>query len=71
MHININHKKDLLRERKRHTDRGVSSTPYAVLSRGGGGGGRSLGVPPPPARSDRGGVGTLGYPLPPSDLAEV
>ena len=24
----------LLRERKRHTDRGVSSTPYAVLSRG-------------------------------------
>ena len=25
----------LLREPKRHTDRGVSSTPYAVLSRGG------------------------------------
>ena len=31
-------KKVLLRERKRHTDRSVSSTPYAVLSRGGEGG---------------------------------
>ena len=30
-------KKVYLRERKRHTDRGVSSTPYAVLSGGGGG----------------------------------
>ena len=44
-------KKVILRERKRHTDRGVSSTPYAVLSRGGG---RYLGW----------GVGTLRYLLP-------
>ena len=29
-----NKKKVLLRERKRHTDRGISSTPYAVLSGG-------------------------------------
>ena len=29
-------KKVLLRERKRHTDRSVSITPYAVLSRGAG-----------------------------------
>ena len=47
-------KKVLLRERKRHTDRSVSSTPYAVISSGGGGrylgwGGRYL----------RPGVGTL------------
>ena len=30
----MRNKKVLLRERKRHTDRGVSSTPSAVLSRG-------------------------------------
>ena len=63
-------KKVLLRERKRHTDRSVSSTPSVSL--GGvppppsqvwwGGGGTQGGVPPgsgtpPPARSDRGGGG--------------
>ena len=33
----MKHKQVLLRERKRHTDRGVSSTPSAALSGGGGG----------------------------------
>ena len=32
----LSHKKVLLRERKRHTDHGVSSTPSVVLYRGGG-----------------------------------
>ena len=45
----LRNKKVLLRERKRHTDRIVLSTPYAVLSRGGGGGVGTLGR----------GVGTL------------
>ena len=31
---NRGNKKVLLRERNRHTDRGVSSTPYTVLSGG-------------------------------------
>ena len=77
-------KKDLLRERKRHTDRGISSIPYAVLSWGVGnlaGGGRCLGVPSSlvltwPGGSGvgtlvagGGGIGTLGYPLPCPDLA--
>ena len=51
--IIIINKKVLLRERKRHTDRSVTSTPYAVLSRGGGvtylgpaRGGTYLGEPP-------------------------
>ena len=52
-------KKVLLRERKRHTNRGISSTPYAVLF----GevstldGGRYLGVPLPLGTWQ--GVGTL------------
>ena len=50
-------KKVLLRERKRHTDRSVSSTPYAVLSWGGGGG-RYLGWGGRYLRPGRG-VGTL------------
>ena len=54
---NSQNKKVLLRERKRHTDRGVSSTPS--VSRGG--------VPPrqdtpPPARSDGGGYLRWGTP---------
>ena len=65
-------KKVLLRERKRHTNRGVSSTPY--VSQSGvppgqvwlGGGGTRGGVPPrrgtTPARSDRGGVTQGGVP---------
>ena len=62
--------KKVLRERKMHTDRSVSSTPYAVLSRRGGRVG-TLGYPLPPTWSGGylgwggGGVGTLGYPLPP------
>ena len=47
-----NNKKVLLRERKRHTDRGVSSTPSVTQG----------GVPPPLARSDRGGT-QGGHPL--------
>ena len=49
----INYKTVLPRERKRHTDRGISSTPSAVLYRGGGrypiptkGGYPTLGTPP-------------------------
>ena len=65
-------KKVLLRERKRHTDRSVSSTPYAVLSRGTGGEVGTLGYPLPPVLTCLGGrgtylgqgVGTLGYALP-------
>ena len=55
--VNKKNKKVLLREHKRHTDRGVSSTPF--VTRGG--------VPPPqqgyppPARSD-GGLPKVGYP---------
>ena len=54
---NNGNKKVLLRERKRHTDRGVSSTPSVVLY--------EVGYPPvgvpPPAKSDRG-VPEVGYP---------
>ena len=46
---NKSNKKDLLRECKRYTHRGVFSTPYAVLSRERG---RYLGVPPPPPHLD-------------------
>ena len=57
MQVELN-KKVLLRERKKHTDRGVSSTPS--VTRGG--------VPPsrsyPLARSDGGGVPEMGYPPP-------
>ena len=77
------YKKVLLRERKRHTDRSITSTPSAVLSRGGGGGylswlegGTYLGVPPPPCPGLARGYlpwlrPTLGYPLscPHPDLA--
>ena len=59
-------KKVLLRERKRHTDCGVSRTQYAVLSwggvdnLGGGGGGRYLGAPlSPPPLGPGWGVGSL------------
>ena len=64
----------LLRERKRHTDRGVSSTPSALLYRGGG-------TPPPGYNTSvltwLGGVtpslpgGTPPQAPPPSDLAGV
>ena len=47
----LKYKKVPLHERKRHTDHGLSSTPYAVLSRGGG-------------TLAGGGIGSLGYPLP-------
>ena len=35
-HFHSGNKKVLLRERKRHTDRGISSTPSVVLTGGGG-----------------------------------
>ena len=57
-------KKVLLRERKRHTDRGISSTPSVVLYWGGGGGG---GLPLPGVPHPCWGYLTLG--TPPSDLA--
>ena len=64
VHLN---KKVLLRERKRHTDRSVWSTPYPVLPQGVGG--RYLGVPHPSLLTWMGRVGTLGVPPPPcSDL---
>ena len=67
------HKKVLLRERKRHTDRRLSSTPsvnqvgYPLpLPRSDGVGGTQGGILPwlgyPPSRSDRG-VPEVGYPL--------
>ena len=64
-------KKVLLRERKRHTDRGVSSTPSAVLYLGGGLPLPCQGVPHlgyPPSRPGWG-VPHPGYP--PLDLAGV
>ena len=68
----FNDKRVLLRERKRHTNRGVSSTPSVVLYGGGGtsAGGGTLGHPPiwtcrstPPARWDT--------PTPRLDLSEI
>ena len=56
----MTNKKVLLHERKRRTDRGLSSTPSAVLSRGGGGG-RFLGGAGG-LGTLAGEVGTLGYP---------
>ena len=53
-HLN---KKVLLRERKRHTDRGVSSTPSVILY--------EVGYPPPigvPPGKVRWGVPKVGYP---------
>ena len=63
--------KVLLRERKRHTNYGVSSTPSAVLSQGGGTlerGVGTLGYPLPHWNLDGGGR-YPGVPLPPQDLA--
>ena len=72
IHLPFNNKKVLLRERKRHTDHSISSTPYAVLSGGLvpwlGGGQVPWGTPSPHPNLDGdvgtlgGGVGTLGYP---------
>ena len=67
----IINKKVLVHERKRHTDRGVSSTPYVVLPGGGGcwggGGGPARGWMGYPSVQD-----WMGYPPPPNvDLAGV
>ena len=54
----------LLRERKRHTDRGVSSTPSAVLYCGGGGGYPTSDTPHPDLARGRGVPHPGGYPIP-------
>ena len=53
-----------MRERKRHTDRGESCTPYAVGTLDGGAGGGVGTLDGEVGTLDRGEVGTLGYPLP-------